>query len=516
MSIRNTTYLYLHIILCAATFPLYAASKPLPEKMTKIMRQPKYRHSTWGIYVKDAETGQVLYDLNSEQMFLPASTTKLFSVAALLNAYGDNYRFKTPIYAVGTIENGRLNGDLILVAQGDLTMGGRQDGTDKIDFTKLDHINANYVPGTTLTKEDPLYGFKDLAKQVRSKGIKEIDGDVMIDDSLFKSKEKRDMIISPIMVNENMIDFVINPSEIGNTAIFAWRPQVEGYTVDNQVKTGSKDDSLDIDISSNDLGRNIVVKGTIPIGQKDIVRTFSIKDPKHFAQATLVTVLKDEGIIIKANKKGTIPNQDAYKNLQPIAVWTSPPLYEYAKLILKVSHNLGANLVPLLLAVKKGEKTFEEGMLDLGKFVMDDVKLPSDVFVFGDGAGGDENRLTPIAEVELLDYMRKQPKEEFQNYFNALPILGVDGSLEDFAKNTDAVGKVRAKPGTGVFFNLATGKLFLTTQALAGYVEGKSGRLIEFMISVNNGNISVIDDVFPIFEDLSEMTAIIYDEWNEH
>src|SRR5262249_41883928 len=131
LKILLTTTLLLQI-------PLHATEKDLPEKIQKIMRQPKYEHATWGIYVRDAETGKVLYDLNSEKMFLPASTTKLFTAAALLNAYGDNYRFKTPVYAFGTIKNGHLDGQLVLVAQGDLTLGGRQ-ADDTIQFTKLDH-----------------------------------------------------------------------------------------------------------------------------------------------------------------------------------------------------------------------------------------------------------------------------------------------------------------------------------------------------------------------------------------
>ena len=53
-----------------------------------------------------------------------------------------------------------------------------------------------------------------------------------------------------------------------------------------------------------------------------------------------------------------------------IGLWTSPPLSEYAKLILKVSHNLGANLVPLLLASQKGKKTFDQGMKLLGDFTV--------------------------------------------------------------------------------------------------------------------------------------------------
>lgn len=84
-------------------------------------------------------------------------------------------------------------------------------------------------------------------------------------------------------------------------------------------------------------------------------------------------------------------------------------------------------------------------------------------------------------------------------------------TLEDFAKNTPAVGKVRAKPGTGVSFNLATGQFFLITQALAGYVEGKNGHLYAYMLAINNGKMPTINDIFPIFEDVCQLSSMIYE-----
>ncbi|MBA3720939.1 MAG: D-alanyl-D-alanine carboxypeptidase/D-alanyl-D-alanine-endopeptidase [Parachlamydiaceae bacterium] len=502
------------ILLTSTTFSnINADEKPLPEKMLKIMQQPKYQHSTWGFFAKNAETGQVLYDIHSDEMFLPASTTKLFSVAALLKAYGDDFRFKTPVYLTGEITNGKLKGNLVLVAQGDLTMGGRQIDSDMLAFTKLDHINANQVPGAILTPQDPLLAFNNLAKQIHEKGIKEINGNVFIDENLFQTTEKRGMMVSPIMLNENLIDIVLNPTSVGTTASFSWRPKVEGYSVKNEVKTVATSEKMDLKITSDEAGKNIVVQGTIPMNQKNVLRTFSIKDPNDFARAAFIQSLGAEGITVNIDKIAPkkLSKEIFFEKKQPIAIWTSPPLSEYGKLILKVSHNLGANLVPLLLASQKGQKTFDEGMKLLGNFVIEDVKISPDAFVFIDGAGGDENRVTPQSEVQLLEYVKKLPSKQFTSYMNSLPILGVDGSLEDFGKTTNAVGKVYAKTGTGVSYNLATNKYFLTTQALGGYIEGKNGQLILYMLAVNNGQMPTIEDIFPIFEDLCQVSSVIYE-----
>lgn len=483
----------------------YGINEELPDALLEIMDQEKYDHSIWGLYVKDLETGKVFFDLNSNELFLPASTSKIASTAALLHALGPDYRFHTPVYASGKIERGELRGNLILVAQGDLTLGGRQSDPDKISFTKMDHITANEIPGAILTRENPLNGIDSLAKQVYDSGIRKIVGEVQIDDSLFETIQKREMVLSPIMINENLIDIVINPTTLDKNAQVDFRPNVPGFVVENQVKTVEKE--VELNLSVEQEGKKIIVKGNIPLEEKDVIRTFVVQDPKAFAKAAFINALENQGIKI-INR--TTRKANSLQNLSQVAVWTSPPLTEYVNLILKVSHNLGADLVPLLLAAHQGKKTFDEGMKMIGDFLIQEVKLSPDTFVMIDAAGGNENRFTPQAEVQLLEYMKNQNFVDFKKYFEAFPILGKDGSMEDFARKTEAAGKVRTKPGTGVSFNLATDKLFLITQALAGYIEGKNGHLFAYMLVVNNAKMPEVKDVFAIFEDEAQITNILY------
>ncbi|MBA3958201.1 MAG: D-alanyl-D-alanine carboxypeptidase/D-alanyl-D-alanine-endopeptidase [Parachlamydiaceae bacterium] len=489
-------------IICLITLLTTTLQAELPEMMQRMMNQKKYEHSTWGVYFKDTTNGEILHELNSNQMFLPASTTKLFTVASLLHAYGDTYRFKTPVFAVGDVNNGVLKGNLVLVGQGDLIFGGRFENSDTVAFTNLDHINANELPEVTLTPQDPLYAFIEIAKELRLKGIRQIDGEVLIDERLFETVEKRGVVEAPVFINENLIDMVLNPTQPGQEAKMTWRPQAEGYSVVNKVVTVA-DGKTEIQIQSDAWGRQIILKGTIAANEKDLVRTTPIKDPAHFARVALIKALRDQGIVLNPpSNPAVLPSEEELKQLQPMATWTSAPLSEYAKLILKVSHNVGADLVPLLLAAQKGKKTFDEGMLLIGDFVVNVAKVSPGTFVFVDAAGADSNRLTPQAEIQLLDYIRQLPKESFQKFYNALPILGVDGSLADFGKDTPNVGKVRAKPGTGMLYNQATGTFFLTTQALTGFLEAENGHLIEFMLVVNNASAPKVEDVLAIFGDV--------------
>lgn len=506
----------IHSLLTVALLAISRMSmavEEIPTQMQEILDQPQFQHAFWGILVKDLDTSEVLYDLNSNKLFSPGSTTKLFTVAALLHAYGDNYRFKTPLYSTQPIREGKLNGDLIIVGQGDLTMGGRQTDPNTIAFTRLDHTYANEIPGVSLTPEDPLTAFNSLAKQAYEKGLRELRGNVIIDDSLFETIEKRDMMISPLMLNENLIDIVANPTAVGEQAKIEWRPQLPNYDVVNEIKTVATGDSLELKVSSDPTGHQIVIKGTIPSDQKNVVRVFAIKDPKIFTRAAMIQALQKQGIKVDLAKSIETSALLPFKLRQDLEIgaWISPPLSEYAKLILKVSHNLGANLVPLLLASQKGMKTFEQGMRLLGDFTVQETKISPNTFVYVDAAGGNENRFTPQAEIEILHYVYKLPKKQFQNYFNALPILGVDGSLEDVAKKSAGAKQVFAKPGTGIAINLGTGKPFLITQAFAGYIKGKNGHLYAYEVVVNNGELSKIDDVFTIFEMDGELSSMIYE-----
>ena len=148
------------------------SGQPLPDAIAAVMNQPRYAEYTqWGIYAVDRETGEAVYDLNSVQRYVPGSTTKLFPAAAALTAYGPDFRFQTPVYRRGEVVDGALDGDLILVASGDITMGGRDQPDGTLAYGNIDHTDANAVPGVaTLTDTDPLAGLDALARQVADAG----------------------------------------------------------------------------------------------------------------------------------------------------------------------------------------------------------------------------------------------------------------------------------------------------------------------------------------------------------
>ena len=488
----------------------------IPAEIAAIIGAPKYAFSRWGIHLADRATGEVLVDLNGGTRFLAASTTKLYPGAAALDAYGPDYRFETPIYRTGAVgADGTLTGDLVLVASGDPTMGGRTTPDDAIDFVPLtDHIYANTLPGATLTPEDPLAGLDALAQQVAAAGIKRVAGDVVVDARLFPPMEKDGYVLTPIWINDNLIDLTITPGREGQPASLAWRPQTAAYAVESDVRTVAAGAPLTVTVDSPAPGR-IAVAGDIPADNGPLVRVFQVADPPAFARTLLIEALGRRGVTVSATATGpnpadALPPSGSYAAANRVARFVSPPFSENIKLIFKVSHNQHADLLVFLLALKHGETSFDAGMSQIGAFLERVGLDPGDVSL-GDGRGNEYTDLfSPRTVSALLRTMATRP--DFPAYVDALPILGVDGSEVDTVPATSPVaGKAFAKSGTTGAGDLMNGRPVLMTRALAGYMTARSGRELTFAIYVNDVPlVGLVDDLFAIIKEQGTIAEALF------
>src|SRR5688572_19510264 len=79
----------------------------------------------WSVTVVSLDRGDTLVALHPDLQLAPASNMKLFTTAAALYYLGPQYRYSTFLLADGPIENGVLNGDLIIYGTGDPTISDR-------------------------------------------------------------------------------------------------------------------------------------------------------------------------------------------------------------------------------------------------------------------------------------------------------------------------------------------------------------------------------------------------------
>ena len=480
------------------------AAQALSNEIAKFIAQPLYKESSWGLLVVDLDSGETLYELNPDKLFVPASTTKLFSVAAALEVLGADHRFHTPVYARGEIDaEGKLQGDLILAASGDLTLGGRTDAAGRIAFADADHTYAGFSPGAKVTESDPLAGLKAIAQQVKQAGIHEIDGDVLIDDRLFEEADSSGSgpdRCSPIVVNDNVIDVTVEPGKVGELAKVTCRPECSAVVVDARVLTVDADQETELKIELLDE-RGLLVRGRIAADEPAALRPIEVKSPEDFARRLLIDALQEAGIAVDAsavscNCDDALPDVADYAQLKQVAQLESPPFSENARLILKVSHNLHASTLPLLMAAKQGQRTLDEG-LKIEREALTRIGVDVDTISFGGGAGGTRaDFVTPRAAVNLLRAMSQRPEASI--YRDALPILGVDGTLHSAVEpESPARAKFQAKTGTLVWQNGLNDRQLLTSKALAGYGETASGRKIAVAIFVNN--VHLRDEITPTY-----------------
>jgi D-alanyl-D-alanine carboxypeptidase/D-alanyl-D-alanine-endopeptidase (penicillin-binding protein 4) len=484
-------FLILALVPCSAAI---GEEKPSTwrQGVNGVLSRAEYRHAHWGLLVCDAVTGEVLFEQDADKLFAPASVTKLFSVAAAWETFGPDHRFVTPVFRRGELKDGgRLEGDLVLRSACDFTLGGRTNARGEIAFRNTDHTYANGSDKAQLTEEDPLAGLNALARQVVASGVHQVTGEVLIDCRLFDAATSTGSgpeNITAVLVNDNVLDVQITPTSVGQPAMIFQRPQTTLLEVDAIVETSPADIPPAIRIDWAGPGR-AVVRGTVPLRHAPLVRVLEWSDAEFMARGLFIEALRREGVDVAASPLAAaggsgLPDPDWYDSAVKVAQLESPPFAEHAKLILKVSHNLHASTLPLLMAATNGKRTLADGLKIEGDLLAR-LGVDRNTISFGGGAGGDRaDYVTPRATVQLLKSMAG--RSDFDRFRATLPILGVDGTLAAVVgSDSPARGKVFAKTGTLYWDNVLNARTLLTSKALAGYIDTQSGRRLIFTFFVN-------------------------------
>jgi len=498
-NLRPVLGIILIIVMVFAAPLLAAAAEIMPPEVRTIIEGPRYRFARWGILAQDLQTGENLCMYNSDQLFSPASVTKLFTAAAALDRLGPDYRFRTPLYRRGELDGkGNLKGDMILVASGDITMGGRTLPDGRIAYTGIAYTIANGMPGTRekRTEPDPWAGINQLATQALRSGIKAIQGEIVIDDRLFRTSYVQSIINpgtilfirSPMMINDNVFDILVKPTRHGGMAAVDWRPKASALRIISSIRTVAKDQPTQIDIQPAGVGK-YDASGQIPEGSAAVVRTVAITDGASYARALLIEALRKQGVKVKAspsakNPSRLLPPTGDYLRLVKVGELVSPPLSEYIRMIIKVSHNPGAEILPHLIALPEGKTSFEDAMLLQNRFLSQVITDPGSVSL-ADGSGlSHANLVTPGSVVKLLAYMTTN--RNYKVFRESLPVLGIDGSLTWTGKESPSQGKVLGKTGTLTLVDLLHDSAIISSKALAGYMTTAKGRQIAFAVFVND------------------------------
>jgi len=485
------------------------SSEDLPERIRQITSRPEFKHATFGIEFYSLDHQKPVFALNPEQLFTPASTTKLLTEGTALALLGADYRFHTRVYRTGPLDPaGVVHGDLILLASGDPNLSARIQPDGTLAFENEDHcyggsVDTRAVPG------DPLTVLRQMARQVADRGVRRVEGQVRVDASLFPEGDAElgtGAVISPIIVNDNIIDVTASPgAAAGAPAKLQVSPATAYVRFINQATTGAADSKAEIKFAKDDAApdgtRTVTVTGSMPLGKPSILFNYNVPQPGRFAEIAFTEALAGEGIRVASggSPPGTPPDfkrlASLYTPANLVAEHVSPPLAEEIKVTLKVSQNLHAALVPYLLSavLAKDNANAPQAGFDRERDWLSRAGLDLSQASQGDGAGGSEAAFfTPDFMVHYLAYMASRPN--FQAFLRALPILGRDGTLWNIQVASPAAGQVQAKTGTYGAENLLDHNLMVTGKGLAGYFTTPAGEHMAFAAYANHVAVPLEDD----------------------
>lgn len=482
----------------------------LEQSALDVMNSAPYASGQWAVAVRDIDTGEQLVALNADTLFEPGSVVKTYSTGAAWLEFGPDSTVVTPVKQIGEVVDGILTGDLVLVGKGDLTMGGRTKPDGTVDFTNLDHNDANGIPGATLTTEDPLAGLNDLAAQVKASGITSVAGDVIVDDRLWDEHTLAGGAVSPIIINQNVIDFTTTATTPGQLATSELSPKVSPWVVSGEVQTVEAGGKTAVKATSPTEGQ-VVLSGTIAADSQPVVNVYAFKDPATYARTAFIEALGRVGVTVTAdpvavNPVAALPAVTAVDGLTSVAELTSLPLKEEATYVNKISYNVGGETMLCRLAVAAGSTDCEKGLPKAAE-LWTAAGLDTRTAALIDGSGLTGNLITTNNQVELQTIMSRRPDAEA--WKETLPILGVDGSLTTVQADGPAKGKVVGKTGTLVEFDELNGRYRLPVKALGGYIESEGGRHLAFAVISTNSVYPDIEGIFAANDDVGAVVASI-------
>lgn len=448
-----------------------SAPSSLEQQIAQILRRPEYAGSTSGVLVAEAQSGKVVCSHNADAVLPPASTAKLLSCGGALAVLGPDYRFETPLVRTGPLKDGVVEGDLVLVASGDPNLSQRVTGKDRLQFTDKDHTYAGYTDAE-LVPGDPLLVLRALVQEAVTNGVREVRGDVVVDDGLFQ--ETTDSFVgdfSAVCVNDNVVDVtVFAADEEGKPPRVEYQPKLPVVKVECQVRSGPSSTRTRIWIEPAAGVASFVVHGTIRRGSRPQLRVGSLRNPALAAAHYLGDILTASGVTVHGTRRRGRLGPGAYQSFPAVARHVSPPFSEAVRVALKVSHNLHATMLPVVVgALKKGRGERTAGYATIrGLLEREGIEVDSVVLQSGSG-GAAADRVSPRFLVDYLRYMAR--RTDFPYFYRALPIGGVDGTLALRCSHPDLRRRVRAKTGTLVYRGSFNDRWIYLSKALAGYLD---------------------------------------------
>lgn len=453
-------FLKISLFLCATlTFPAYAVD--FPDTVRQALKRAGIPESAVGIYVREVGADQPLVSVNADVPMNPASVMKMVTTYAGLEMLGPTYKWRTEVYANGNLVNGTLQGDLVIKGYGDPSLN--------------------------------LENFWLLLRQVRQTGLKDISGDLVLDDSYFNlpasdpgafdGKRFNTYNVAPeaLLVNYRTSTLRLFPElQRGGIRVVA-EPDGQFLNVQNNLKlTQKKCGGGGVRVS---IRENVPQPGHVTVGlegeySSDCGPTayyLSLHENTAYMHQLFSALWKELG----GTFTGTVRRGAAPKGLHALSVYESPPLAEVIRGINKFSNNVAAKQVFLSLGEtqSKGRGYVSPDIAFAGVrhwLGSKGMNFPELVMENGSGLSRKE-RISARHLNDLLAAAYFSPT--MPEFMASLAVVGLDGTARKRLKRSAVAKKAHIKTGT-----------LKNVSAIAGYVlNGKKRRYaVAFMVNHPN------------------------------
>jgi D-alanyl-D-alanine carboxypeptidase/D-alanyl-D-alanine-endopeptidase (penicillin-binding protein 4) len=470
---RVATVLCLGAVLsaCAARAnvqpPAAAPAAPLAAlqaDLRSLFTAPAIQHAHWGIHIVSLRDRSTLYSQNPSEFLIPASNQKLLTTAAAIARLGWEYRFTTRLMATGPIgPDGTLNGDLVIVGDGDPTINPRHP--------------------------DRWGVFDRWALALKDKGVRVIAGNVVGDDNAFAEPgwgvgwawdNLQDGYASPIgalQYNENQIEVIVGPGMgEGTPGIIATSPIGSGIFVVNKVTTVAAGAASAVDLARVPGTPFLHVRGEIAAGAAPLSLLAAVQNPTEFYLEALRDVFARHGIVVS----GTMSDIDELReppktegNIE-LLVDRSPPLVEIADVMMKWSRNGYAETLLSAMAAPGEPATGTRGLVAMRE-ALTALGVAPEGYLAREGSGLSRYDYVSAETLTTLLAAEAADAANAERFRATLPVAGVSGTLRNRMKGTAAEGRVAAKTGS-----------LSNVRSIAGYLTTLSGEPLAFAMLVNN------------------------------
>lgn len=435
-------------ILIFLTFVQLAFSASKKELIEKFIDKQGIPKGELGLIISDNHN-EVLLDLHADKKMIPASITKVVTAGAILKSMPPGFKFKTQLLLNENfkIKDGIYKGDLYLKGGGD----------------------------PSFVSENMWFLVNIFARL----GIHKVEGDILVDDSLFDKvrfddsrQEVRvdrayDAPVGAMSFNWNSVNIFIRPDPGSNKPKVFIDPDISMFTVENKASQGEGEShSLAVEKKNN----KIILAGKIGKSSKEVVFYKNIQDPDIWAGENLKLFLSHRNITIT----GQVKNKKLPTATEVVAEYESKPIEAILADMNKFSNNYVAEMLVKNLSLNSAAVgNMTDGMKLVNQYV-EGLKLSKESYELYNPSGlTRDNKITARFMIKILESIHNDFKI-FPEFVTSLPIAGIDGTLKKRMKGEAGERWVRAK--TGYLTNVVS---------LAGYAGLKDGQVYQFAFIFN-------------------------------